>query len=688
MGAISRLTLGALLVMTLVWAPGTPVAHAADPDVVFVGSGWGHGVGMSQYGAYAMATLGHDYEAILTHYYQGTSVESIDPLTPIWVNLESDFSTRTLSVLNVGGSPGSNVSITSSAGSRTAEPGDSIAVSEVASSGCLVVVSGEPELTIAENCSVDLSWYAWATPGMNPSTKIEIQGCTLPDWNVSPTLWRPCQYARGQLHLRHGDGGLDLSAEMLLNDYVLGISEVPHSWPPHALRAQAVAARSYAQARRLTRGDPTPADDNGCWCHVRDSTSDQRYVGWGHSQTGGYWISASNETASEVVTHPDSGLGGDVITTYYSSSSGGATEYGHLKGFASSQVEWLSSVYDGWAVDGTVPNPNDSWSVNVDSSTIASAAGLDLLTSMKVSQTRAGSGSVSEVEIKGLLNGQLVTVKKTGTWVRQTFDLKSEYFTVNYAAPLHPLGDELLLYKTDGTFRYNSLTANGDLGVPILSGSNYTSGWKSITAVDLDGDGQDEIMFYRDDGLFRYYEIHASGHVGSPLQGGTNYTTGWDSITAIDLNGDGRDEMFFYRDDGLYRYYNITADGRIGSPIASGDEYTKGWDSITAVDLDGDGQDEMFFYREDGLYRYYNISANGHIGSPIASGDEYTTGWDSIRAVDLDGDGEDEMFFYREDGLFRFYDIKPNASLPSPINSGSDFPPGWSVMTPINLDGQ
>jgi glucose/arabinose dehydrogenase len=97
----------------------------------------------------------------------------------------------------------------------------------------------------------------------------------------------------------------------------------------------------------------------------------------------------------------------------------------------------------------------------------------------------------------------------------------------------------------------------------------------------------DEMFFYRDDGLYRYYNIRPNGTLGSPILAGTDYTTGWDSITAVDLDGDGADEMFFYRNDGLYRYYNIRPNGTLGSPILAGTDYTSGWSAITAVDLDG-----------------------------------------------------------------------------------------------------
>ena len=47
-----------------------------DSSTVFTitGSGWGHNVGMSQWGAYAMAQQGYTYEEILTFYYTGIEV--------------------------------------------------------------------------------------------------------------------------------------------------------------------------------------------------------------------------------------------------------------------------------------------------------------------------------------------------------------------------------------------------------------------------------------------------------------------------------------------------------------------------------------------------------------------------------------------------------------------------------------
>jgi hypothetical protein len=249
-----------------------------------------------------------------------------------------------------------------------------------------------------------------------------------------------------------------------------------------------------------------------------------------------------------------------------------------------------------------------------------------------------------------------------------------------------PGNDEMFFYRSDGLFRFYQIGANGSLPSPMLAGTGYTTGWDSISAVDLDADGQDEMFFYRNDGLFRYYNVQPSGHLPSPMLAGSGYTTGWDAITAVDLDGDGQDEMFFYRDDGLFRFYHVTAGGHLPAPLQAGNGYTKGWDAITAVDINGDGRDEMFFYRSDGLFRFYRVGWDGRIGQPIAQGSNYPEDWTSITAIDLDGDGQDEMFFYRaSNGTFAYHNVNAKGQIGSPMLSGSGYTTGWDTITSVNL---
>ena len=57
-----------------------------EPVFVITGRGWGHGVGMSQWGANGFARRGTSYDRILTHYYRGTSIERA-PVTKVRVLL-------------------------------------------------------------------------------------------------------------------------------------------------------------------------------------------------------------------------------------------------------------------------------------------------------------------------------------------------------------------------------------------------------------------------------------------------------------------------------------------------------------------------------------------------------------------------------------------------------------------------
>jgi opacity protein-like surface antigen len=71
--AVRRLS-GVLALLLVVSVLGTNVATAAAVDIRFEGSGWGHGVGLSQHGAKAMGADGATYDQILHRYFTGISL--------------------------------------------------------------------------------------------------------------------------------------------------------------------------------------------------------------------------------------------------------------------------------------------------------------------------------------------------------------------------------------------------------------------------------------------------------------------------------------------------------------------------------------------------------------------------------------------------------------------------------------
>ena len=86
--------------------------------------------------------------------------------------------------------------------------------------------------------------------------------------------------------------------------YVYGVSEVPSEWPPAALQAQAVAARTYALNRVVRLGD----DRAGCDCGVYASTADQVYGGWDKEAApgGSSWRAAVKVSMFREVSCPSS----------------------------------------------------------------------------------------------------------------------------------------------------------------------------------------------------------------------------------------------------------------------------------------------------------------------------------------------------------------------------------------------
>ncbi len=112
--------------------------------------------------------------------------------------------------------------------------------------------------------------------------------------------------------LRASDGSLTVLGELPFEDYLKGIAEVPRSWPPEALKAQVVAARSYAASRLDPGGEYDLCATDAC----------QVYMGMGveAGAFGRRWARAVEETAGEVLLHQ-----GEPAQTFYSSTSNGRT---------------------------------------------------------------------------------------------------------------------------------------------------------------------------------------------------------------------------------------------------------------------------------------------------------------------------------------------------------------------------
>jgi stage II sporulation protein D len=292
------------LILAMVLAP---VAADAATRHVVRGRGWGHGIGMSQYGAYGYARHGRSYRRILRHYYQGT-------------RLRRARTRRIRVLLQASRGVVSFRGATSADGRRLAE-GRRYVVRR-SSGGRVALFRSSGRLVGRFQAPLHVS---------DPGGAIRLGGTAI-------NGLRNGSY-RGRIDVRLGlSGGVTAINAVRLDPYVQGVvpAEMPASWSMEALKAQAVAARSYGLATRKRGG-------------VFDAYPDTRsQVYRGVSGERRRSNRAVRATSREIVTYR-----GRVATTYFFSTSGGRTEHIENVFYGSPRVPYLRSVFDRY--DGISP---------------------------------------------------------------------------------------------------------------------------------------------------------------------------------------------------------------------------------------------------------------------------------------------------------------------------------------------
>jgi stage II sporulation protein D len=290
-----------LLTALLVLALSAPAAQAATSSNFTVrGAGFGHGIGLSQYGAYGYAAHGSNSRDIVLHYYKGTQL--------------GNMAGRTIRVLLQQGKGTVWISGATRAGSHKLDSTKSYRLMKKGIDAVELRTSGGKRIATMQGVvTVSSSSGSFALGGR------AING--LSDGRY-----------RGKLEVRAGTfGGLTAVNALSLDDYIQGVivGEMPTSWPQQALEAQAIVARSYA----LT------TDAGGAIFDQYPDTRSQMYYGMSRETKG--TNQAVQSTAGQVVMY-----GGTVASTYYFSTSGGRTENIENSWPGSSPVPYLRSVDD------------------------------------------------------------------------------------------------------------------------------------------------------------------------------------------------------------------------------------------------------------------------------------------------------------------------------------------------------
>jgi len=283
----------AVLSLVLLGLAAGPAAGAAPAAVTWTvsGGGYGHGVGMSAYGAYGYGRHGAGYRQILAHYYRGIKLTTLPRAPQVTVLL----AISPADVLFSGASTGCGRSLDPARAYRARRRGSSVRL--LSSSGRLLARCGRR-----------------LHAGGRRKLRIAGVGTYRGALEAVPT--------------ESAAGSLNLINRLNVNAYARGSlpGEVPPEWPMATLKAFAVAARSIALS--------TDVGGNGFDLYADTRTQVYGGVGIEHARTD----RAVRATLGQVATY-----GGEIAQTTYFSSSGGRTESGFL---GAPEVPYLRSVED------------------------------------------------------------------------------------------------------------------------------------------------------------------------------------------------------------------------------------------------------------------------------------------------------------------------------------------------------
>lgn len=370
------------------------------------GLGFGHGIGMSQFGAEGMGRLGKSYRQILKFYYPGTRFAEVDRSRKIRVGLSGLMHSTPQGTAVVvqpreglrASHAGEEILLPGKVGGekvrsyRVVRHGDDLAVWAV-SSADRVKVEGRLGRTV--------TWNTDPAPGRSRFT-------------VSPASGADRTY-RGELDVTLGASSVLAVNRLLLQDYLRSVvsSEVPSSWTDAALRAQSVAARSYALLAQENARAANRAYD------ICDTTYCQVYS------------PVAGETSPEVAAvKATAGIylksAGQPVFAMFSSANGGYSVSGS-RGYLVAQPD----PYDG-VVTGSA-NWGHSWTTSVTAGAIERAwPQIGTLQKLKVLE-RDGNGAWGGRVVSVGLVGSRSTVSVSADSFRWATGLKSTWWTVTNA---------------------------------------------------------------------------------------------------------------------------------------------------------------------------------------------------------------------------------------------------------------
>ena len=384
----------------------------------FQGTGYGHGVGLSQIGARGMALAGEEADSIISYYYGGTQISSLADDQNLRVNIGHYLSQATLksgiqgSILNLYvGDVGDDLlaiptaSLTSKSGISFLQQGSKISAFSV---------TGKNSQLIGTNTTWSVRWSGTRYLEGVPSTvSLKINS-------------KSVKYRYGQIQVKSVKAPsighrMEITNTVRIHDeYLFGVGEVPSSWPIQALIAQGIASRSYALSKV---GVPKRA----CDCNVYNNISDQAFVGYSKEIEpiyGPIWRAAIEASSTSEITGKVITLNNVPITAFFTSSSGGQTEtsvnaWGQERSFT-------PSVADPYSQDPLLNPRFFTWNRVLDQAIIAKAFLITDVVALTI-DSRNSTGTVATISATSS-DGK--TTKLRGETFRSRTQLPSAWFNL------------------------------------------------------------------------------------------------------------------------------------------------------------------------------------------------------------------------------------------------------------------
>lgn len=669
-GVVALLT--AVLAVPLATVPAQAAETVLRPGsgrLTVEGHGYGHGRGMSQWGAYGAANKGLSWQQILDFYYPGT-IQRAEADTPIRVQISADNDNAV----------------------------------EVHPMAGLVLTSGDLVAELPTGSRYD-SWRVVRT-----TAGLELQRLDEGQWGPfypAGTLGTDATFTsttglvrlvlpngvRRELRdsvraVPEGTGTrLHAVAVMGMEDYLRGVvpREMPPSWAPEAVRAQAVAARTYAA--RLRSGASARLWDT---C---DTTACQVFYGTAEYDAQGTLIRSNEHPSSDAAIAATAGT-----VLYFRTASG--TEQLALTEFSASNGGWTapgSSAHPYFVAkedpyDGRMANPNSTWRRTVEVSRIeAKWPAIGSLRQISVDR-RNGYGDYGGRVLAMTLTGSRGSVTVTGDQFRTAMNESGNPFRSNWfrftdvaAFPRDFSGDglaDILVTEPSGPLWLH----RGDGTGALTSRARIGWGWYTRNLIgqvgDWDGDRTQDILA-RDPVTGNLWLYRGDGSGGFGKQGSIGGK--WWSVNAMlgvgDWDGDTRSDVLarLKADGSLWLYPGNGSGGWL--PARQVGRGWAGMDLLTAAgDLTGDGKpDVVARVAGTGELRVYPGNGSGAFQRPYVVPGDYRGLAQLAPLGDHDGDGYHDLLALTTTGELRLYPGTPDGYLETPRTLAT----GWDGFSLI-----